>query len=84
MQDDVAVVQPTTSGFTTFRAAHQTWFQEYWDAGIAKLQNQTQSNAQWMLNNPQPGDDTATLQAIVSNPSDARFCYVKPFLYPTT
>jgi hypothetical protein len=48
------------------------------------LQNQTQGNAQWMLDNLQPGDDKDTLKAIVNNPKDARFCYVEPFVYPTT
>ena len=84
MQADVAVIKPTSSSFTTFRAAHQAWFEGYWNAGIERLQNQTQINAQWMLSNPQPGDDSVTLQAIVNNPKDARFCYVQPFVYPTT
>jgi hypothetical protein len=85
MQADIAVAKPAAStGFTTFRTAHQTWFQAFWDAGVANLQNQLKTNAQYMLANPEPGDDTATLQDIVNDPSDPKFCYIEQFTYPTT
>lgn len=83
MQADTNVINPTANGFTTFRAAHQDWWENYWNAGILNIQAQLKDNAQWMLNNTESGDDTGTLQAIVSNPGDPRFCYVTKFVYPT-
>jgi hypothetical protein len=83
MQSDTNVVKPDINGFTTFRAAHQTWFEEFWTNGTTKLQSQLKSNAQFMLNNSPPAGDVDTLNAIVANPAAPTFCFIQPFTYPT-